>query len=313
LASKLLREVAGDFDRVIWRSLDCTPPLIDILSQLIAFLSADGTTSSNFHQSCESVKAAIALRVRSLPHTVPENSPPDGNPDCLNEGLRELIDCLQRQRCLLIFDRWASLFAECAFAGTYRSECRGYSELLHQVATLPHQSCIVLTSAVVPKAIATLSGSQRPVRAFKLSGLHEDAKYLLQDKGLWETERYSDLIAAYGGNPLALQIVSTTIWEMFGGQISEFLKYDWFVGDYDDRIARHFRQLTDSEWAILNYLKKKPQPVTLIEIASTCETDQELQALESLQRRSLVKQIRQNNQVKYTVPNLVRHCAIAQD
>lgn len=313
LASKLLREVAGDFDRVIWRSLDGTPPLIDILSQLITFLSGDGTTSSKWHENHDSAKAAIALRSRSLPHTIPENSPPDSNPDSSNQGLRELIDCLQQQRCLLIFDRWANLFAEHAFAGTYRSECRGYGELLHQAATLPHQSCIILTSAVVPKAIATLSGVRRPVRSLKLPGLHEDAEYLLREKSLWETDRYSDLIAAYGGNPLVLQIVATTIGEMFGGQISEFLKHDWFVGDYDDRIARHFRQLTDAEWEILDYLKNKPQPVTLIELASTCETDQELQALESLQRRSLVKLIRKNYQVRYTVPNLVRHCAIAHN
>jgi len=81
---------------------------------------------------------------------------------------------------------------------------------------------------------------------------------LTQDNG-WET-----LIKVYRGNPLSLKIISTTIHDLFGGSITDFLGYDTLViGEINDLLYQQFQRLSELEKDIMYSLAIEQEPVSL--------------------------------------------------
>src|SRR5205823_452994 len=114
-----------------------------------------------------------------------------------------------------------------------RSGYEGYARLLRQVAQTRHQSCLLLTSREKPGELIPLEGSRMPVRSLRLSGLDSEACEQLLDERelLGRPEERAQLIAGYGGNPLALRIMAQTIDDLFEGEIALFLAQNTIVFD----------------------------------------------------------------------------------
>ncbi|MGK7904792.1 MAG: hypothetical protein AB4352_25965 [Hormoscilla sp.] len=177
------------------------------------------------------------------------------------------------------------------------------------VGTASHQSCLMLTSTETPKEIAALSGVNLPVRSLKLGSLGDEAENILRDKGLSSSsaDRYSELISAYDGNPLALKIVATTIQDMFDGSIDTFLSNYPVLGDFADRLSRHIDRLSELERQILYRLGTEVKPVAAEQLRSDMQLSSEklLQLLESLVRRSLINSIKPASEILCTIPPVV--------
>lgn len=225
-------------------------------------------------------------------------------------AIGQLVKYFQQHRCLLVLDGWETLFATETLAGNYGEGYAGYGQLLKTLGETKHQSCLLLTSSVTPKEVAWLSSAKLPMRSLRLGGLGEAATNILRDKGLSETDKYLELIKAYSGNPLALKIVGTTIKNLFGGCIGEFLKHYPIWGDYGDRLGRQLSRCSELEKLIIDILAAKVEPVSLakmlLAIKEKTSRQKLLAALESLQRRSLVEAIYGEKETRFVLQPLVK-------
>lgn len=268
LSLKLAKEVEDEFDYVIWRSLKNAMPIQDLLADLIRVLSQQ--------QSVD------------LPTTV-------------QGRISLLLNYLRQHRCLIVLDNVETILQSEALVGQYREGYEGYGELFERIGRgrlgeTPSQSCLLLTSREKPIELSDLAQVDLPVQLHHLEGLSEsDAKKILEIKGFNGTEAGLDqLIEIYRGNPLALKIVSTTIQELFGGNIREFLSQSTMVfGEIRSLLAEQFERLSDLEKNIMYWLAIDRNWVTLPDLRGDMVPPPSppalLEALESLGRRSLIE------------------------
>ncbi|MEH1857618.1 MAG: hypothetical protein V7L21_06390 [Nostoc sp.] len=133
---------------------------------------------------------------------------------------------------------------------------------------------------------------------------------LLLEPSDYQLPRTSDLhqlIESYAGNPLALNIAFNKIDKLFDGNISEFLNQKTLVfGEISQLLKEHFKHVSDTENLIIGWLAGNSQPASLSELRSqispTIPTPQLLDALESLQERSLVEK----NAYLFSVSPMIR-------
>ncbi|MBD2562825.1 MULTISPECIES: WD40 domain-containing protein [Nostoc] len=265
LSVKFSQQIQDNFEYVIWRSLREAPPVKIILSNLIQFLSDEQEIEGNLSES-------------------------------FSERVSRLLYYLQNHRCLVILDNAESILRSGSRAGLYREGYEEYGELLRRVGEATHQSCLVLTSREKPKEVALLEGEALPVRSLLLSGLKVgEGQEILKLKGLSAAEdEWKVMIERYGGNPLALKIVATTIQDVFDGNVTGFLQQDTAVfGDIRDILEQQFERLSDLEKNIMYWLAINRESITLSElrddIISPVPQAKLLEAVESLGRRSLIE------------------------
>ena len=252
------QRVEGDFEYVIWRSL---------------------------HHAAEEHFALKMLE--SIPFPDAEGQSATEDP------ISQLVELLQQHRCLLLLENVETIMRSGELAGCYQQQYDDYRELIQKLATIPHQSCLILTSREQLKEIALLAGETTPVRSLALKGLGEDAKKILSAKNLSNENRWDELIQLYRGNPLALKIVSNTIRELFGGQVATFLQQQTIIfGDLSDLLDEQFERLSSSEAEILYWLAIESKALSVAQLFSNPRfplTAAEIMAvLESLLRRSLI-------------------------
>jgi len=233
LAAVTTEQVKEQFEYVVWRSLQNAPPLRKLLEQCILSLS---------------------------------NQQQVDLPKSEDDQLSMLIGYLREHRCLLVLDNMETLLRGGDFVGQYREGYEGYSQLLQRIGEVKHQSCLLLTSREKPKEIVRLEGKTSPTRALQLIGLtRAEGQKLLMDASLTGSdEAWSQLISLYSGNPLYLKLVSEPVHEMFGGDISKFLKQGKIVlGDIHDPLDFQFARLSIFEREIMYWLAIEREPVSL--------------------------------------------------
>ncbi len=255
------------FTHILWRSLRNAPPPADLLADLIQVLSRQ--------------------QERNLPTT-------------LEGRLGRLLHYLRQGRCLVLLDNAESILQSGDRTGRYRSGFEGYSEVLRCVAETAHQSCVIVTSREKPKGLAAFEGEALPVRSLQLVGLENpDSRALFHTKGGFQaTEaQWQRLADRYGGNPLALKIVASSIRDFFDGDIAQFLAVSqqggFLFDDIRDLLEQHFERLTELEKAAMYWLAINREPSAMAELQADLLTHvppRDLwESLNSLQRRSLVE------------------------
>lgn len=238
LSTDVTLDNGSEFEYIIWRRLLNAPPLIDILSDIIRFIS---------HQQ------EINL---------PENT---------DEQISHLLSYLQKHRSLLILDNVEAILQSGEQqSGVYRDGYEGYGELFKRIGTTAHQSCLLLNSREKPLDIAVLEGKTRPVRSLVLSGLNQiDGRKIFDEIGSFSgsEQDWDAIINVYNGNPLALELAAKHISEVFFGDISTFLrKGKSLFNDLNNLLAWHFDRLSDLEKEILYWLAINREPVSLSDL-----------------------------------------------
>lgn len=270
LSVKLTEQIQEDFDFVIWRSLHNAPSIHLLLTHFIEFFSEG---------------------IAALPTEI-------------DNKILKLIEYLQNHRCLIILDNLETILSSGdrqdssnSKAGYYRDGYEEYGKLLQRIGETRHQSCLIVTSREKPKEIAAFAGESFPVRNLSLSGLTTTAaQEIFKAKGHffggdrdWQT-----LIQSYGGNPLALKIVATTISDLFAGNIEHFLVQGTAIfGDIQDLLQQQFDRLSSVEREVVYWLAMNREPVAIAELQtdllSPLTIAEILEILESLARRSLIE------------------------
>ena len=267
LSVKLAQQIQGEFEYLIWRSLRNAPPVLDILAELIEFLSDRQETE--------------------LPSTL------DGR-------ILRLMKYLRSHRCLIILDNAESILQDCDRTGRYLEGYEGYEQLFSCIGETFHQSCLLLTSREKPKGIAAKEGETLPIRSLSLKGLSPaEARQIFQAKGTYtgSDSEWESVISQYAGNPLALKMIAPAIQDFFAGSVSNFLQFfqqgTLILDDIRDLLERQFNRLTYLEQEIMYWLAIERKPVSLGELQDDFVTrgspNQLLDALASLQRRSFIE------------------------
>ncbi|WP_299415102.1 LuxR family transcriptional regulator [Acaryochloris sp. IP29b_bin.148] len=264
LSVKLTQRLQPHFEKIFWRSLYYAPLLQDLLTELTTFL----------HGS----PLAPALVT-------------------VSEQMDWVLDYLQHHRCLVVLNGLESFSRKGDLAGSYQPNYENYSQLIHLVGTVPHQSCVVTTSQEKLSEVAYLEGQTLPVGSFKLRGLElEQAKAILQNKGLTGEDKWQYLVDGYRGNPMMLKLVAETIKEVFGGNVGDFLDTSLFTRDIHNFIERIFDRVSDLERRILYILAEQSDGSSFKQLQtqlSSINAQDLMSALSSLRQRSLIEHVDQ--------------------
>ncbi|NEQ95698.1 MAG: NACHT domain-containing protein [Cyanothece sp. SIO2G6] len=263
LATQVSEQVAETFDFVIWRSLRDAPAFKPLLLDLVKILSS---------------QREIKL------------------PDTVGATISRLIHYLRASRCLLILDNVESLFQPGAPTGQYRDGYEVYSALFESIGESRHKSCMLLTSREKPLEVVQQEGIQKPVRSLTLSGLepHIGQNFFIEE-GLSDTEsNLKNIAKKYGGNPLALKIVATTIQTLFNGKVSHFFQQETIVFDnIYDLLEEQFVRLSSQEKSVMYWLaiNRETTPISEFkqDIFTLISTQQVLEIIHALNRRSLIE------------------------
>lgn len=264
LAVTVMRQVAAQFEVVIWRSMRDAP-------------SCDALLETCLH----------VLAPQSLPNI----------PDSLDGRLNLLITQMRNRRVLLVLDNLEMLLEEGTDTGRMRAGAEGYAQLLRRIGETTHLSCLLLTSREKPAELVPLESNRSPVRAIRLAGLDAGSgARLLAERDVAgtapEREQLTDL---YGGNPLALKIVAQTITALFGGKIAPFLEQGQVVfGEVRELLREQFNRLSALDLTLIYWLAILREPTNLEELQVVISTPQGrmplLEAFDGLRRRSLIEQ-----------------------
>ena len=275
LSVQVAENVSQNFDYSIWLSLRNAPPPLEIITNLLQMLS-----------NGEEIDLANNITV----------------------FINKLLGYLQNQRCLLILDNVDAVFERGNYAGKYLEGYEGYGELFQKLGETHHQSCLLITSREKPKEIAAIEGKELPVRCLQISGLGiPEVKQIFQAKGIINAQNsdWERLSINYGGNPLYLKVIATTILELFDGEISDFIAENNTVfGDIRNLIAQQFNRLSAIEKSLLYWLAINQEFVNFKELQdnflsfqfdlSNNQPFNLLEILESLNRRSLIEKNNSN-------------------
>ncbi|WOD41062.1 NB-ARC domain-containing protein [Nodosilinea sp. E11] len=263
LSVKLAQTLQPHFEFVLWRSLRDAPQLSDLLADLLPLVSQQ-----------QEVKL----------------------PPGPTAQIARLVQYLRQHRCLLVLDNGETILQGGGTIGHYLPGYEAYGDLLQQVGESDHQSCLILTSREKPGEIAALEGDGLPVRSYLLPGLKVgDSQALCAAKGLaGSPSDHQQLIDRYRGNPLALKIVATSIRDLFGGSIAEFLQDNTLVFSGMRRLLQQqCDRASELEKQIMTWLAIHREWVTLDQLqrdlGSAIPRRQVLEAIEALHRRSLVE------------------------
>ncbi len=276
LVTKLAQQLQPHFKTIVWRSLRNAPPLKTLLPDLIEVLS---------HRT-EIVPSTLAISTQ----------------------IAHLLDYLRQERCLLVLDNAEAIIQDPSSSDTYHQIDPGYAELFERIGASPHQSCLLVTSREKPAAIVPLEGEKLAVRTLAIAGLNSSASEALFDaKGLsTSSPDRQRLQQIYSGNPLALKIVATSIYDLFDGAIDKFLDAEVSIfSGIQQLLDQQFNRLTPTEQAVMYCLAIERNWFSLSDLHDrllpTTTKTRSLSTVESLGRKSLIE----HNRGKFTQQAMV--------
>jgi WD40 repeat protein/transcriptional regulator with XRE-family HTH domain len=277
LAARLAQDVTPSFQRVYWRSLRDAPPISEWLAGAIGFLSDQQVV------------------------------PPDGEA----AQLTSLLQLLRDRPCLLVLDNFETVLEPGQREGRYRASFAGYGALLRTVGETNHQSCVIVTSREAAPELAVLSGGA--ARRFELGGLRvSEGQVLLADKQLVGNPKdWASLIGRFGGNGLALKVVSESVRQVFGGDIGAFLEQSagTVIGGVRRLLAEQFERSSALEQDVLRVLAVEREPVSfpelLADVGPRILRGAVLEAVAALRRRSLVERAEITGASAFTLQSVV--------
>ncbi len=261
LTVELAHTVQDTFDTLFWRSLVNAPPAERIIQDAIACFSYQQHTTF---------------------------------PDDREDLITLLIGTLRERRCLLVLDNYETILQDGTSTGVYREGYQDYGRLVKRVGETGHQSCLVLTSREKPPEVAMLEGAS--TQSYPLAGLSAaSGQMILHDKGLQGNQAEQEsLVLRYGGNPLALKLVSQFIREVFDGDITTFLEEGEVIfRDIEAVLDQQVQRLSPLERSIMYWLAIEREGTTLHHISENLVHPVNKRALQeavqSLRRRYLIE------------------------
>ncbi|MEA5417692.1 NB-ARC domain-containing protein [Spirulina sp. CCNP1310] len=259
LTRQLVEQIKDHFDHILWRSHRKFPTLTALQNNILDFLTPPQ----------------------------PNQDPPITNP---LSSQNSLINHLRSHRCLIILDDFHETLTPGELVGHYHPNYQDYGHLIHEIGQLPHNSCLLLLTWEQPLEITTLQTETPHCRTLRILGLETVAIEILKTRKLQDEQNWPELIERYSSNPLWLNLIASTILDLFNGSVQEFLAYPTlFLGDVEPILQQHYQRLSATEKILLQWLADQNQPVKINQKPPELLSDSQfLRAIQSLKRRSLI-------------------------
>ena len=225
-----------------------------------------------------------------------------------------ITDSLNSHPSLIILDDLQETFTRGELAGTYLPEYENYGQFLKQIGHASHNSSFLLLSWEQPAEIATLETENCNCHTLQLQGLGNAAKEILKAQKLADENRWLELVNCYGGNPLWLKIIASTIQDLFNGSVAQFLASpNLFLGDIEPILKEHYRCLSDSEKLVMLWLASQDEAVEISSKPPEFVSDSDYwAAVQSLRKRGLIEKIIDKGRCCFTLQAVVREYAKKQ-
>jgi hypothetical protein len=259
LALQLARQVMDQFEFVIWRSLEQAPALTNLLSDLTGLFA---------HQQA-----------------------PSGD-------LAQFMQYITSRRCLIVLDGFEAVLRGETHDGSYQEGYEMYGELLRQVGSVPHESCLIVTSWENPKEMLEIEVNPRYVQSKDLRGLGAaEVRELFKLRNCGGSDLdWRELTRRYWGHPIVLSAIATDVWEFCRGDTARFLEQfsqTSIPERFRPRLDQQFGRLSQLEQALVQYLQQKGDPVSISDLQNDFReqvSDLDLmKILRSLIRRALIE------------------------
>ncbi|MEM7129664.1 MAG: hypothetical protein AAF702_25255 [Chloroflexota bacterium] len=288
LAKMSAVEVASDFVSIIWLSLRHAMPLDELLRFSLQLMPQFGQVGLGYEQTPNNI-IDISTSVTQL--------------------LDLFIETLRRFRCLLILDNLETLMAQRTESGAFQNDFADYAHFLHHIATVEHQSCLLLTTREVPSSLLYLEGEESPVQLLRLQGVETSAaRAVLAGKQLSGTQvQWEKLVTSLSGNLLTLKMTGSLIRILYQGDIGRFLEDAESTNllDVESLIREQVDRLSQGELDVLVWLAIEQEPTLVRRIqqnfVGAIEQRAIFSALQSLDQRSLILR----SEIGYTLHDMV--------
>ena len=264
LSVKLVKEIEGKFDCVLWISLQKAPLVKQVLADIIQFL---------FDKHESEVKSSNSIEV----------------------DLAKLFNYLRLHRCLIVFDEIETIMQTGVCSGFYKKGYKDYGQLIRYMAEISHQSSFLLISRELPKEATIFDGTNLPVRNLELNSLQqaEGLEFFQNYNFLGSTLSINKLIENYSGNPFALIKVVRKIEAVYGGNLYNFFqKNELLCNDIKNILNQHYQRLSIFEKKICHKIMTCKYPITLLDLQEhftpLVPPVEIILYIESLRRRSLI-------------------------
>ncbi len=315
LAVKLVEQIHSRFEYVIWRSLQSTSQLKDLLLELINFFSSPQQRPMNRLRRLLAPRN-LEIQPYALSHLEEQDT---------SALLTLLMSQLREHQCLIVLDDVDSLLKSSALGdssevriGEWKSEAMEYQHFIKRISHERHQSCLLAISREPPKELPLLGAEIVPLMYLK--GLSIPAGESIVKKSGSITappSQWQTLIHYYDGNPFILKIVAGVIQQFMQGNLTLYLetveKGGFALADLTDLLKGHLERLSPSEQEVLGWLAIADHPLTLEELQTHLVSHQAqgqvINILESLQRRSLLHQDHQTFTISSVLKQHIRHAS----
>ena len=267
LVRKLVENLASNFDRVIWISLEDAPLLIDVLS--IAIKAVGGGRSAKLS--------------RNLPVAIDKT-----------------IEYLQKHRCLLILDRADPVLNQ---DDRSTSVYRDYAGFFNRLNSLDNNICCLIVTA---EKYLSIGNDCRQIELYGLDR-QSCQSLIYTSELVGTTAEWDTLIDRYQGNPQYLKIVANTIADIFSGKIAKFLDENILLYDQiETLLSQQLDLLSNAEMSILLWLAIEPEPIDLnrLKLLTSISISEAstVKVLDKLVRKYLVE----ISNDRFMLPDLIR-------
>lgn len=270
LSLKLIQQIKTNFNYIIYRTLRFSPTLTTTITNLLEIFAPEIETSDN---------------IETL--------------------LSQLQKYLEKYRCCIIFDDVQKLFATGKLSGQYKSGYEDYRDFFQLLVTVSHQSCLLLISREKIPEITKLETENYPVRTLILGSLGAAANEICQKRQLANRESWEKLINNYQGNPRWLEMVATTIQELFGAQVAEFLEYETLIlpEALQTELEQQLQRLSSVEIKVMEQIANQSKPISIGEIINKLQLSiqESVNLIQSLKKRLLLDRQSENNLTVFTL------------
>ncbi|MEM9448854.1 MAG: NB-ARC domain-containing protein [Cyanobacteria bacterium P01_E01_bin.6] len=262
LARNFIKAAKQNYEAVVWCSVIQSPLCTELLAEIL-------------HHLCDQQSQI---------------------PQSFEAQLSCLEDHISNRPCLVVIDNFESILQQGVEGGLYREGYKQYRQLLDRICIASHPSCIVITCREKPEGLSNREGNLPPFRILQLKGLlPSDGQAILQHEGLQASAAdFNQLIRYYGGNPLALKVVSSTIRSLFCGDVQAFWEQGLAsFGNIWDLLKQQHKRLSSLEKQVMYWLAIDRELVSMVEIQEDLfpkvPPRDLLIALDSLQSRSAIE------------------------
>jgi hypothetical protein len=224
--------------------------------------------------------------------------------DNISDKLKQISALLTQKKSLIILDDLQNLFISGELAGQYQSQYLDYQNWFKTLTESQHQSSVILISQEQCPEMHCLDEELYYIKMLELSGL--DSTEILEYKKLKDQDSWSSLIDLYRGNPQYLQEIATLVKDFFDDSVADFLAEEALI--LSNRMRSQFKLLFERlsivEKEMVLALSKLGKPTSREDLKESLDlpSTELINALQSLQKRSLVNRKKENKTLFYLCP-----------